>query len=114
MEFVEVVFVVETTGLFTRSKYKCEVSEVGRDKITKLEHSPIVPCASGHGEMFGKPPDDKKSHSLEACRERVEVPWSDGLNAASIVVPKMNRFQLVGGRPFVVAQEPVLEESFEG
>ena len=40
--------------------------------------------------------------------------WSDGLNAVSIAVRKVNRFQLVGGRPFVVAQEPVLEESVEG
>ena len=26
----------------------------------------------------------------------------------------MNRFQLVGGRPFVIAQEPILEKSCEG
>ena len=42
MEFVKIVLVVETTGHFTRSKYKCEVREVGRDKITKLKHSPVV------------------------------------------------------------------------
>ena len=32
----------------------------------------------------------------------------------SIVVRKMDGFQLVGGRPFVVAKKPVLEESLEG
>ena len=51
---------------------------------------------------------------IESELQFKSIPWADGLYAVSIVVRKMNGFQLLGGRPFVVAQKPVLEESFKG
>ena len=114
MKFVEIVLVIETTGRFTRSKYKCEVREVGRNKITKLVEFPVLPVmvvgAVNH-------PMIRSFVILKHVESELQfkiIPWSDGLYAVSIVVRKMNGFQLVGGRPFVVAQKPVLEESFEG
>ena len=123
MKFVGIVLIVETTGLFMRSKYKCEVREVGRDKITKLEHSPIVAKLVKSPVllvMVGCSVNHPMIRSLvvlkhvESELKFKSIPWSDGLNAVSIVVRKVNRFQQVGDRPFVVAQEPVLEEIFEG
>ena len=60
--------------------------------------------------MFSKSPDDKKFRSLVACRERVEV----YLCSSCMIVRNMKRFQLVGGRLFIVAKEPALDQSSEG
>ena len=118
MKFVEIVLVVKTTGHFARSKYKCEVREVGRNKITKLEHAPVVaklvefPVLPVMVVGAVNHPMIRSFVILKHVESELQfkiIPWSDGLYAVSIVVRKMNGFQLVGGRPFVVAQKRVIE-----